>query len=89
MISDVERNNGGSRSTNGSSGSGKMHPSSIGIRFGCIAQAAAQKAERSSPLDDEGATSKMRQEEPTMACVVFSDHACAGSGLKTTPVGQR
>jgi hypothetical protein len=75
--SEAQRNRGGCLTTDGSSDSRKMQPTSFGIKSGRMAHATTMKLDMLERSVEVGDTSTMWQEEPTMACAVSSNQACS------------
>jgi hypothetical protein len=63
---------------NGSSGSGLTHPTSIGIRFGWMAQATIKKRDKSIWFNDTGLISKFSHAEPMIDWRVYNNQAFTG-----------
>jgi hypothetical protein len=89
--------NNGACSTNGTTGSRTMLPTSLGMRSGCLDQAATKNLDRSEVMADAGGTSKMSVEDPNTSCAMEINQVCAGrfsiemralnlSGEKRAPV---
>jgi hypothetical protein len=82
MILSVHRKRDGSLA-NYSSDIGMTHPTSLGMRSGCMTQATTKNCDKSSYAKEAGASSKTRHDEPMIASTVLTDQACVGI-LSTT-----